>query len=127
MNRLEISINKNIKSYSHALRGLSFVFRTENNIIYHSAAAIISVICGLLFQISNTEWIVILLACGLVFMAEIFNTAIEKLLDFISPQYHSQVGLIKDVSAAAVLIISIAALLVGTIIFIPKIFSQLNF
>ncbi|MFT7162453.1 MAG: diacylglycerol kinase [Bacteroidia bacterium] len=127
MNRVLNSLNKNIRSYRYALRGLSFVFRTENNMIYHSIAAFISVVCGLIFQISNSEWIAIFLACGLVFMAEIFNTALEKLLDFISPEHNTQVGLIKDISAAAVLTISIAALLVGTVIFIPKIFSLLNF
>jgi diacylglycerol kinase len=126
MNRVVNSLKKNAKSYGHAFRGLSFVFWTENNIIYHSAAAFASVVCGLIFEISNLEWIAVFLACGLVFMAETFNTAIEKLLDFIYPEYNKQVGLIKDISAAAVLTISISALCVGTIIFIPKLFSHLN-
>lgn len=120
------SLDKNLRSFSHAWRGLLFVFRTENNIWYHTVAAILVVLCGWFFQVSITEWMVIGLLCGLVFMAELFNTALEKLLDFVSPQHHHQVGLIKDIAAGAVLIISLTALLMGLLIFIPKILFHLN-
>lgn len=120
------SLDKNLRSYSHAWHGLLFVFKTENNIWYHSAAVILVVLCGWFFQVSSVEWMVISLLCGLVLMAELFNTALEKLLDFISPQHHHQVGLIKDIAAGAVLIISLTSLLIGMLIFIPKILFHLN-
>jgi len=125
MSRLSKSLNKNIQSYGHALRGLVFVFRSENNIWYHCIAVLVVVLGGLIFQVTKLEWIAIFIVCGTVFTAEIFNTAIEKLLDFIYPEFHPKVGIIKDVSAAAVLVASLVAVLVSIVIFLPRIISNI--
>jgi diacylglycerol kinase (ATP) len=76
---------------------------------------------GFYFNITNGEWIVIILCFAIVMTAEAFNSAIEKLVDFVSPGIHPQAGKIKDIAAGAVLITAIIAAIIGCIIFIPKI------
>ena len=76
---------------------------------------------GLFFQATTVEWCILVIMISLVLAMEVMNTAVEKLVDFVSPQYHKQAGIIKDLSAGAVLIIAFAAIIVGIIIFLPKI------
>ena len=77
---------------------------------------------GFYFEISNTEWILQILAIGLVLGIEGLNTAVEKIADFVQPEFDEKIGFIKDVSAGAVMLVSIAASIIGLIIYIPKIF-----
>ena len=121
MNALKNSLVKNFKSYHYAIRGILHVFGHENNIRYQSVAAVITIILGFSVGLNPMEWLWIILMIGLVFMAETFNTAIEKLIDHVHPQHHPAIGLVKDISAGAVLIISITAAVVGFILFINKI------
>ncbi len=75
---------------------------------------------GFYFEISNTEWILQILAIGLVLGIEGLNTAIEKMADFVQPEYDEKIGFIKDISAGAVMLVSVAASVIGLIIYIPK-------
>jgi diacylglycerol kinase (ATP) len=77
---------------------------------------------GFYFEISSTEWIVQIFAIALVIGIEGMNTAVEKVADFIQPKFDPKIGFIKDISAGAVMLVSIAAVLVGLIIYLPKIF-----
>ena len=77
---------------------------------------------GVMFRVSKMEAALLIIVMAMVWVAEIFNTCLEKIMDFIVTQYHPQVKLIKDMAAAAVLITSVAAFIVGVIIFLPKIF-----
>ena len=77
---------------------------------------------GFYFEISNTEWILQILAIGLVLGIEGLNTAVEKIADFVQPEFDEKIGFIKDISAGAVMLVSIAASIIGLIIYIPKLF-----
>jgi len=77
---------------------------------------------GFYFDISNTEWIVQILTIALIMGTEGLNTAIEKMADYMQPEFDKKIGIIKDVSAGAVMLVSIAATIIGFIIYLPKIF-----
>ncbi len=118
----KFSIIQRAKSFNHAFRGLSIVVKTQHNIWIHFIIAIITMAFGLFFNISNIEWLVIVLTIGLVLITEILNTALEIDIDLTSPTYHPYARDTKDVASAAVLISVIIALIAGLIIFIPKVF-----
>lgn len=104
----------------YAINGLKLLFASQNNIKIQGVIGILVCLLGWFFTISSLEWIIILICIGLVVSAESFNTAIEYMVDFISPDYHIKAGQIKDLSAGGVLIISITSSIVGIIIFFPK-------
>jgi diacylglycerol kinase (ATP) len=106
-------------SIKYALRGLLLTLKREPNFRLHLLAAMLVSLLGMILHISRYDWIAVILCIGLVLMAEIMNTAIEKLVDMISPERHEQAGRVKDIAAAGVLIASFAALLAGFVIFIP--------
>jgi diacylglycerol kinase (ATP) len=96
------------------------LLRTEPSIKIQFFIALVVTAAGFYFQISSTEWILQLFAIGLVMGIEGVNTAIEKLSDYIQPKNDPKIGLIKDISAGAVMIVSIVASIIGLIIYMPK-------
>ncbi len=116
-------IAKFFKGFVYAFRGLFVAVRNERNLKFHIFAAVCVVIAGILLQISVYEWIACALCIGLVIAAEMINTAVETLCDVVEPSKNDKIGMIKDVSAGAVLVCAIAAAAVGLIIFIPKIIA----
>ena len=114
---------KVIKSFSYAFNGLKILFKEELNAKVHFVIALVIIICGFVFQVSTSEWIAIIFAIGLVFSLELLNTAIEQIANFISPEKNEKIKRIKDLAAAAVVIGVIAAVIIGFIIFLPKIFT----
>jgi diacylglycerol kinase (ATP) len=117
-----MQVLKMLRSFQHALRGFGFLMN-ENNAKFHLLASIMVLSVGFYVKLSAIEWTIILIQIGLVFAAETFNTAIEKLCDFVSPEHQSLIGKVKDLSATAVLIMSVVAVIVGIIIFLPKVLS----
>ncbi|WP_321517103.1 diacylglycerol kinase family protein [uncultured Bacteroides sp.] len=115
----QFSTKKRLKSFTYAWKGIGSFIRKEQNAWIHSAITTAVIICGFLFHITAIEWIAIILCIGLVFAAEAFNTAIERLVNLVSPQQNKTAGDVKDIAAGAVLICAIAAATVGLIIFIP--------
>ncbi len=115
-------LKNRIKSVGFALRGAMFLIRTESSIQIQLFIALLVTAAGFYYQISTTEWILQVLAIALVLGAEGLNTAIEKMSDYIQPQYDERIGFIKDVSAGAVMLVAIAATIIGLIIYIPKVF-----
>ena len=111
---------KLIKSFSFACKGLKTVICSQQNFQVHIAVACVVIASGVFFKLTAGEWCLIVLTITLVLAMETLNTAIEKLVDFISPGFHPQAGAVKDISAAAVLITAIAAVIIGLIIFLPK-------
>ena len=97
------------------------MIKEEHNARIHLFATICVIIAGLFFNISMNEWIGVIFSIGLVFSLEIINSSIENIADFISPEKHEMIKKIKDLSASGVLISAITALIIGLIIFIPKI------
>ena len=117
----KFSIIARIKSTNHAWRGIGILFKTTHNFWVQIVFALIAIYLGFIFYISTTEWLFLVFAIGLVFITETINTAIEIDIDLTSPEYHPYAKDTKDVSAGAVLMTVILALIVGGIIFIPKI------
>ena len=114
-----------IKNFKYALIGLWYILRHERTARLHIVAAIASLSLGLVLQVSNTELAAIFFAIILVFLAEILNTAIEKMLDLVHPDQSPRVALIKDMAAGAVLVTSLGAALMGGVIFLPYILGLL--
>jgi len=114
------SIGARLKSFRYAWEGLLAFFRGQHNAIIHIVATAVLVIICLFVQPGATELMFLAVVTGLVWMAELINSAIEKLCDLVSPGYHPKVKYIKDVAAAAVLVSAITAVVVALIIFIPK-------
>lgn len=112
-----------MKRFADAFNGIVSALKSQKNMKIHIAAAIVVISCGFFFNITLVEWCVLIIAIALVIAAEIFNTAIEWICDFIEPSYNKKIGLIKDAAAGAVLVLSIAAFAVGLIIFLPKILN----
>ena len=81
------------------------------------------IFAGLYFHISREEWMLQILAFGLVLAIEGLNTAVEKIADFIHPEFHNRIGFIKDIAAGAVLFAAFSAMAVGALIYVPKIFN----
>ncbi|GAB3717379.1 hypothetical protein GCM10027592_59440 [Spirosoma flavus] len=111
-----IDFRKVIRSFGFAGQGILDLFRFENNAKMHLLIAILVVLAGFILELSRLEWAIILTQFGLVWAAEAFNTAIEKLCDFVSPGIHPQIKAVKDLSSGAVLLVAIAAAIIGLII-----------
>lgn len=110
------------QKFLSAFRGMYVVFKTTKHLFVHITAALLAIIFGFYFHISKIEWITLVFAIGLVFVSEAFNTAIEIDIDLTSPEYHPYARDTKDVAAAAVLLSVFVAIIIGLIIFLPKIF-----
>lgn len=111
---------KLINSFKYAIEGFISSFETERNMKIHVLAMVLVVILGLYLELNLIEWCIIAVSIALVISAELFNTAIETLVDMVSPEKNPKAKLVKDISAAAVLALAIGAAVVGVIIFIPK-------
>jgi diacylglycerol kinase len=122
MKTKQFSFRERANSFRFAWEGIYKFFSQEHNAWLHLAATIMVFIAAWWFQLSRSEMISLVIVTGFVWTAEIFNTAIEKLMDFIVPDYHPKVKLIKDLAAAAVLVAAFIALITGAFIFIPKFF-----
>lgn len=112
---------KLINSFKYAIEGFISSFKTERNMKIHIVAMLLVVTLSIYLKLSLIEWCIILITIALVISAELFNTAIETLVDMVSPERNPKAKLVKDISAAAVLALAIGAVLIGLIIFIPKI------
>ena len=122
MSKKEPFIINRLKSVGYAFKGMLLLLKTEASIQIQFCIAIIVTFAGFYFKISSTEWIMQCFAIGLVMSVEGVNTAIEAIADFIHPEHHEKIGFIKDIAAGAVFIASIAASIIGLIIYIPKLF-----
>ncbi len=111
-----------LKSVKYAFLGMLRLIKTEASIQIQFVIAIIVTVAGFYYSISNTEWIMQCFAIGMVMSIEGLNTAVEEVANFIHPNHHPKIGIIKDIAAGAVFIASIAASIIGLIIYIPKIF-----
>ncbi len=112
---------KMINSFKYAIEGFISSFKTERNMKIHIMAMIIVIALGIFFKLNKIEWCIIVIAIVMVISAELFNTAIETVVDMISPQKNPYAKLAKDISAGAVLTLAIGSAIIGAIIFIPKI------
>lgn len=110
------------KSLEFAFEGIWACIKKERNIKIHLCFTLITTICGFVFSINIYEWMICILLFGLVISLELVNSAIEAIVDLCSPEIHPLAKFAKDVGAGAVLISAIAAIIIGLMIFIPKLF-----
>jgi diacylglycerol kinase (ATP) len=108
------------KSMGFALKGAIKLVTTEHSVMVQTFIGILMIFAGFYFHISHEEWLIQTLAIGLVLGIEGLNTAVEKVADFIHPDYHERIGFIKDISAGAVLFAAVTAIIIGLIIYTPK-------
>lgn len=113
------SVVRRAKSFTHAGRGVWLVIKTTHNAWIEIALLFLAIACGAYFHITETDWMLIVFAAGLVLAAEAFNTAIEIDMDLTSPEYHPFARDTKDVAAGAVLIAALTAAIIGLLIFAP--------
>jgi diacylglycerol kinase (ATP) len=107
------------KSLKFALLGAYKLISSEHSIMVQFSLGILVTIAGFYFEISKTEWLFQTLAIGLVLSIEGLNTAVEKIADFIHPEFHNRIGFIKDIAAGAVFFAAITAMIIGAIIYVP--------
>ena len=120
------SVKKRLKSFSFAFNGIKYLIIKEHNARIHIVALICVIGFGIFFNIKLTEWIAITIVVGLVILSELFNTTVERLADFVEPEWNIKIGLIKDYCAGAVLVSAIISLIVGGLIFIPRIINLIK-
>ena len=114
-------IKGRLKAFVYAFKGLKILISSEDSFKAQFFIGLFAVLLGFIFKISETEWMIQLLTIGLVLVAEALNTGIEKIADFIHPDYHKKIEVLKDIAAGAALIAAIIAVIIGCIIYIPRI------
>ena len=115
-------ITGRMKSMTYAYQGAKKLITTEHSVMVQFSLGILMTIAGFYFGITKAEWIFQTFAIGLVMSMEGLNTAVEKIADFIHPNYHERIGFIKDIAAGAVFFAALTAIAIGLIIYIPIFF-----
>jgi diacylglycerol kinase (ATP) len=122
----KFSMKSRLASFRFAFSGIISLLKNEHNSRIHLAAAIFAIIAGIIFKLDIQEWCFLLIIIGMVFIAELLNSALEALADQVEPDINDLIRKAKDYSAGAVLISAIIALITGLLIFIPKIIFLLQ-
>ncbi len=112
-------MKKFLLGFKYAMQGVRYAFSTQINFRFHSVAAVLVLLAGLYLGLSNSEWLWILTAIFLVIVAELFNTALEVLVDLVSPGFNAKAGIVKDLGSAAVLLTALLSFTIGLFIFVP--------
>lgn len=111
--------------FRHAINGIIAVWKSEWNFRFHVTAMLVVIVAGLFFKLNVMEWMFVTIVIAMVLLTEIVNTAIEKMVDYVKPEYHPAAKFIKDAAAGAVLVSVICACIVGIVVFLPKLGSFL--
>jgi diacylglycerol kinase (ATP) len=116
-------VRRRVASFGYAFRGVWAALRTEIHLRFHALATVVVLGLGFYFRLSRLEWALVALAVGLVGSLELVNTAVEAVVNLVSPDYHRLAGRAKDVAAGAVLVGALAALAVGLLVFGPRVWA----
>jgi len=116
-------LKKFFHSFTYPIKGLKYAYRNEQNLTFDVGMAALVTIFGFIFKLNKYEWAILVLTIGLVISCELINTAIEATVDLVTEEYHPLAKVAKDTSAAAVFIFAIVAIIVGLIIFLPKVIA----
>ena len=120
MNPNKFSLKSRFGSLRFALNGLLSLLENEHNSRIHLIAAMAAIIMGIIMKLDHYEWALLVIVIGIVFLTELLNSSLESLADLIDPEWNQLIMKAKDYGASAVLISAIVAILVGGLIFIPK-------
>jgi diacylglycerol kinase (ATP) len=118
-----VGLDKLRRSFQYALAGLVYALKTQRNVRIHFMAAVIVLGAGLYFRISSRDFVLLFFAITLVFMAELFNTSLEKAVDLFVQEYSHLAKVAKDTAAGAVLVTALNALVVAYVVFYPRLES----
>ncbi len=116
-------MKKILNSFKYAFEGIFSAFKTERNMKIHVLIMILVIIMGYIFKISRNEWFIFIILFSIVIAGELFNTAIETVVDIAMPEKNEKAKKAKDISASAVLVLAIGSAVIGLIIFVPKILN----
>lgn len=119
--KMRAKTKKLINSFKYAISGIISSFKTERNMKIHILIMILVIIAGIILKVSALDWIILVIMFALVISAELFNTVIETVVDMITMEKNEKAKIAKDIAAGAVLVLAIGSIIVGLIIFIPKI------
>ena len=108
------------KSFFHAIDGIVYATKEEHNMIIIIVCAILAIFAGILFKISSTEWLFVILIIGMVIASELINTAIEATIDLVTLEKHPLAKIAKDTASSATLVFSIVAFIGSILLFVPK-------
>lgn len=124
MDRRDSFIVHQVKSFGYAIEGIIYSYKKGAHFKFHISALFLVIILGFVYSISLVEWLVIILISSAVISAEAINTAIEEACDVLHPEHHPGAKLAKHCAAGGVLILSVTAILIGLLIFVPKILAR---
>ena len=116
-------IKKLINSFTYPIKGLKYAYRNEQNLTVDVGISILVLIASFIFKLELTEWVVVIFTIGAVISLELVNTAIEAAIDLVTEEYHPLAKVAKDTSAAAVFVMAVVAVIIGIVIFLPKVIS----
>lgn len=120
----ESFLHRRLASFRYAFVGIRWLFATQVHAWLHLAATVGVIAAGIWFSVSSIEWCLLVLATGLVWVAEAINTAIEFAVDVASPERNRLAGMAKDIAAGAVLLSAVTAAITGLLIFGPRLMQQ---
>lgn len=120
MERQRFSLHSRLRSFSFAFAGIRQFLVREHNARIHLVATLCVIVAGLVLRVSATEAAVLAIVTGVVWITELLNTCVERMMDFVYPEDHPQIKFIKDLAAGAVLVAAFTAVVAGLLIFIPK-------
>ncbi len=126
MNSDKFSLKTRFGSFKFAFHGLWLLVQNEHNSRIHFLAAIVAIAMGIILKINPYEWSLLIIVIGIVFLTELLNSSLETLADFVNPEWNEKIRNVKDYAAAAVLISAITSVVVGALIFIPKILDLIK-
>lgn len=122
---MEKWVKRRLLSFKYAFKGVFYVIRTQTNMRIHLILTLVALFLGWFLKINKIEWLFITLAIFAVLVSEMINTAIEEIMDLLYPKFNTKVGIIKDIAAGVVLLFAVFAIIIGVIIFLPKIINLL--
>jgi undecaprenol kinase len=120
-----VELIKFFKSFQYAFTGIYEAFKSEKNIKFHCLATLCVLVLGFVISLSLMQWCIIILTIGIVISIEMLNTSLEKLCDLVCKEHNEFIKKIKDISAGSVLVVSIAAFIIGVLIFGSRILAYL--
>lgn len=120
-----MDIKKLIKSFEYAFNGIKETIKSESNMKIHILIMFLVIVAGIILRIEKIEWIICIILFGLVIASEIFNTALENIVDLVTEEQNEKARMAKDAAAGSVLVIAIVSIIIGCIIFIPKIIKMI--
>ncbi len=113
-------VTQEIQSFGYAIKGFLTSVKRDRHFRFHVFASIAVIAAGFYLEVTKAEWLILIICIAMVFAMELLNSAIETLTDMVSPEWNVHAGRVKDISAAAVLVCSIASAIIALLVFVIK-------